>query len=295
MVDPTGGYSIHNGEEHNNGDLTMNSYAGWMDAGFGSAATMYNFSKMDDWTTKGEYAGNYMESVLGSMTFKKTRYEDYTSDYKFTGPTIRYEWERTDNINVSHLMSDINAAFVGGGLVFPLKTAPLNNDWNSKSGMGTFGANRSQGKRLHAGRDLYTSPNADVLSMGTGTVIEVKYFYSGTYQVTVQHDYEIESGTKMIVRYGELDSKSISVKVGDKVSANQTLGKTGFLNTKGEPILRIAGKPVYMLHLEIFTGKLGTDLEMRPLTDKSNLPFMRRGDLIDPVNILNSTLSTLQK
>ena len=124
-------------------------------------------------------------------------------------------------------------------LSFPLRNAPTNSEggtfseYNYESSQGanmtTFGSNRSSGKRKHAARDLYTDGSQDVLSMTSGTVLDVKAFYAGTYQITIQHDHQVVEGSNVILRYGELDGESINIKVGDKVKQGQVIGKTGKL------------------------------------------------------------------
>lgn len=196
-------------------------------------------------------------------------------------------------------LSNVYHKYVSSELIFPLKTLPLNYkngffrafDFTASSGthQATFKSNRDNGARLHAARDLYTEPYAEIIAMTHGKVIDVAPFYMGTSQITIEHTYSIDGENKMIVRYGEVDPLSIAVKIGDWVNKGQVIGKTGKLIKNGKPLMVINGKVVYMLHLEIYTGKLGNNVAVNKLTTSGN-KFTRRADLIDPIDILKLAL-----
>ncbi len=181
-------------------------------------------------------------------------------------------------------------------LLFPLRVTPLNvaggfySDYNYEAAQGTnqatFKANRKG--RKHAARDLYTEPLTEIYAMGKGVVTSISSYYLGTNQVTVLHDYEIESGFKMYARYSELDPKSIKVKVGDPVDHTTLLGKTGFLNKAGKALLTIKQKTVYMMHFEIYTGTIKGTPPLNTAGQKGANVFQRREDLIDPLAILQA-------
>lgn len=183
-------------------------------------------------------------------------------------------------------------------IIFPLKVKPRNDKngmwgsyhWEVKgpndrgATQVVYGRNRSNGTRKHAARDLYTEPFAEVVAICSGKILEVSAFYCKTDQVTVLH--HTTDGRSFIVRYGELDSSSIAIKVGDSVIQGQMLGKTGkLLGANNTPLLEIGGSTVYMLHFEYYTGEKGLNLAT-PLTMRSNMPFQRRQDLEDPLDIL---------
>lgn len=179
------------------------------------------------------------------------------------------------------------------GIVFPLLVKPENdpgNKWGTsyywaaaqRNNMATFNSNRSGGRR-HAGRDLYTKPLETVVAMCAGEVLNVSPFYSRTDQVTILHT--TADGKKFMVRYGELDPASITVKAKDKVVQKQVLGKTGkLLDSQSKPLLKLNGTIVYMLHFEVYSGDAGWNLNS-PLTNSST-PFKRRSDLLDPLTLL---------
>jgi len=175
-------------------------------------------------------------------------------------------------------------------IVFPLLVKPENdkeNKWGTNyywadkqcTNQTTYYAWRSNKTRRHAGRDLYTNPFTSVVAVCDGEVLEIKIFYAETFQVTIKH--ETNDGRKFIIRYGELDPNSITVKEKDFITQGQYLGKTGKL--KG--IVVIPDFEIYMLHFEYYTGSLGLDIN-NPLSDNSK-PFQRRIDLSDPLVILN--------
>ena len=153
--------------------------------------------------------------------------------------------------------------------------------------MATYMYPRDNGLRLHAARDLYTEPATEVYSMASGIITFISDYYFQTNQITIQHDYELENGKKIYVRYAELDPSSIILNVGDKVTAGQLLGKTGFLkNEDGSAYLIRTSKIVYMMHLEIYKGTIdGTPPNNTKGLPNANL-FKRREDLIDPLELL---------
>ncbi len=183
-------------------------------------------------------------------------------------------------------------------IIFPLLVKPENDkdkkwykirNWAAKAGvnMATFNSDRSNKTRKHAGRDLYTKPLETVVAIADGVVLEVKAFYSDTDQVTIRHT--TKDGRDFIIRYGELDPKSITVKKGDKITQKKEIGKTGKLlkTIKGKkiPLMKIGNDIVFMIHFEHYSGALGFDLTKNSLTN-GNKPFMRRSDLVDPLGIL---------
>jgi len=185
-------------------------------------------------------------------------------------------------------------------VIFPLLVKPENDignkwgktrNWTAKQGanMTTFNSNRDSGRRKHAGRDLYTNSLETVVAISDGLVLEVRSFYCETNQVTIRHT--LKDGRDFIIRYGELDPKSISVKAGDTVKQKQKLGETGKLlkylknQKKFVPLMEINDITVFMLHFEHFSGLLKFDLTKKPLSDNSK-PYNRRADLTDSLAIL---------
>ncbi|HEX8576027.1 MAG TPA: peptidoglycan DD-metalloendopeptidase family protein [Flavobacterium sp.] len=179
-------------------------------------------------------------------------------------------------------------------IIFPLLVKPQNDTgkkWKDyywaaaqRDNMVIFNANRTGGRR-HGARDLYTEPFTEVVAICDGVVLDVKLFYDKTDQVTINH--KTKDGREFIIRYGELDPGSIGVKVGDKVIQKQKLGTTGkLIKPDGKPRLKINGTIVYMVHFEYFTASVSKGVVNNPLTDRSKMPFQRRSDLSDPLNIL---------
>lgn len=186
-------------------------------------------------------------------------------------------------------------------IIFPLLVKPENDDmkkwgkarnWATQPGnnMATYNAGRSGTTRKHAGRDLYTNPLETVVAIADGEVLEVRDFYCETHQVSIRHT--LKDGRDFIIRYGELDPKSIKVKKGDKVVQKQELGKTGkllkYIKKTHEyvPLMKLNGETIYMLHFEYFTGSIGFNLDKNPLTDKGERNHQRRRDVFDALPIL---------
>lgn len=157
------------------------------------------------------------------------------------------------------------------GLLYPLVTKAT-ADFHT--GARRFGSNRASGRK-HGGIDLYAPAGTIVRAMADGKVIQVYKFYAGTSAVEIDHG-------SFIVRYGEIDSHpdNIFAEQGDTIKRGEKIGKVGKL---------IGIKvPSNMLHLEIYNSTLSP--RDSPLTDKDNLPYQRRNDLIDPTVSIENAL-----
>ncbi len=154
------------------------------------------------------------------------------------------------------------------GLLYPL---PVKATADYHTGARRFGSRRSDGKRKHAGIDLYAPLGTIVRAMADGVVIQVYPFYCETSAIEVDHG-------DFIARYGEVDSKNanIFVKKKQKIKRGDPLGKVGKL--VGISV------PSNMLHLEMYAS--GED-PTKPggkarLTQSENSPYQRRTDVFDP-------------
>jgi len=151
-------------------------------------------------------------------------------------------------------------------MYFPLKFRPEESYHERPR---KFGAPRSQGKRKHAGCDLYAPVGTPVFAVADGTVISAYPFYLGTWAVEVDH-------IEFVVRYGEVQ-KTLGprIKPGAKVGAGDHIGQIG----------RLEGLKISMVHFEMYSGK-----GKGPLTVKSSQGFQRRSDLMDPTSYLDHAL-----
>lgn len=148
---------------------------------------------------------------------------------------------------------------------FPLPARP---SVSYKTGMRRFGSNR-RGERKHAGCDLYAPVGMPIYAMDEGEVLKDVYaFYLGTHALEVQHP-------NFVARYGEISQVAGNLKKGDKVSKGQIIAYVGELKSLN----------MSMLHLELYSGDATGSL-----TDRSNSPYKRRRDLIDPTPILDRAL-----
>ncbi len=161
---------------------------------------------------------------------------------------------------------------------FPFSTMTAHS-WTT--GARRFAADRSGGKRAHAGCDLYYPKGTTIYAVAGGMVTRGPYdFYAQTSALEVDHG-------SFIVRYGEVQ-KATLVKEGDAVVAGQAIATVGHL--VGITV------PSDMLHFEMY-GKSGTGT----LTDKTassakradGVSFQRRSDLIDPTTYLNKWSTNL--
>ena len=145
---------------------------------------------------------------------------------------------------------------------FPLSSRPTQS---YKEGMRAFGGSRSKGRK-HAGCDLYAPIGTAIYAMADGVILKPRYaFYLGTFALEVKHD-------DFVARYGELGGAGPKFEVGSTVKRGDLIGYVG----------KLRGLNMSMLHLELYSGK-----SEGGLTNRSNPPFMRRNDLIDPTPILD--------
>lgn len=177
-------------------------------------------------------------------------------------------------------------------VIFPFSVKPLNeaggtfqNDWTlpAESNAACFGRQRSA-DRKHAGRDLYAHDLTDVYAIAPGKVLLVKDFYMKTSAISVHH--KTSDGREFLVRYGEVDPSSITVKAGDQIDQGHKIAKTGILRKPDNSRLIVTqNKSVSMLHFELYTGSGGLD-NATNLTEKSSTPYQRRSDLVDALPLL---------
>jgi murein DD-endopeptidase MepM/ murein hydrolase activator NlpD len=159
-----------------------------------------------------------------------------------------------------------------GQTYFPFGALP-GVDWTS--GMRAFGANRSSGRRAHAGCDLYFPQGTWIHAVTDGRVVRGPYyFYAETYALEVDH------GDRLI-RYCEVQPGP-PTRAGDLVQAGQRIARVG----------RLVGinVPSDMLHIEVYdktaTGELTVRAETASAKRADNVAFGRRRDLVDPTQLL---------
>lgn len=147
--------------------------------------------------------------------------------------------------------------------VFPVR------NWdrgNYRTGVRSFGANRSGGRRKHAAVDLYAPVGSPVCAVEDGTVVEAGAFYLGTWAVVVRH-------AGFVARYGEVQPRlAPGITAGASVKAGDVLGYVGRMN----------GLNISMLHFEMYRGT-----EAGPLTRRDLMPFQRRADLMNPTEYVD--------
>jgi murein DD-endopeptidase MepM/ murein hydrolase activator NlpD len=134
-----------------------------------------------------------------------------------------------------------------------------------RTGARYFGANRPHGRK-HAGVDLIAPVGRPIHAIADGTVIQAPYyFYTGTNALEVHHP---GVGT---VRYGEINMHQVvRLRAGQQVRQGDLIAYVGRLDSGSS-----------MLHFELYsgTGRGG-------LTVRSNPPYQRRSDLINPTTLM---------
>jgi murein DD-endopeptidase MepM/ murein hydrolase activator NlpD len=145
---------------------------------------------------------------------------------------------------------------------FPLPFIPK---YSYHTGGRFFGAPRTRGRR-HAACDLIAPLGTEVYAIDAGVVvIGSTAFYRGTNALAIRH----RNG--QIVRYCEILPKDKSnPPAGAVVTAGQLIGHVGKMFVDS------------MLHLELYAGTAEGNL-----TDRSNSPYQRRADLLDPTPLLD--------
>lgn len=202
------------------------------------------------------------------------------------GSTAEQVGQRANNEDVPHSTNE-RGEVKTVGVTRPLAGSPLRTNMlfplpkrpavSYKTGARVFGYRRTT-KRKHAGRDLYAPLGTTVRAMDDGVVLAVNGFYCQTDEVVIDHG-------GFIVRYGEvrpardLPGKKHFVSVGDRVKRGQKIAEVGDLVGIDAPC---------MLHIEMYATAEG--VARSPLTDKQNLPFMRRADLVDPLATLEAAV-----
>jgi murein DD-endopeptidase MepM/ murein hydrolase activator NlpD len=148
---------------------------------------------------------------------------------------------------------------------FPLPFVPRLDYHPSRGHNRHFRARRPKG-RLHAGCDLVAPRGTPVFAIDDGIVEEyAPSFFRGTSAISVRHP-------GYVARYCELDPASVAaLRPGMKVRAGQQIAAVGKMSHDS------------MLHFELYSGKSRGALTMR-----TNPPFQRRYDLLDPTAFLDT-------
>jgi hypothetical protein len=145
---------------------------------------------------------------------------------------------------------------------FPL---PFNPQLSYKTGGRCFGAPRARGRR-HAACDLIAPLGTEIYAIDAGVVVVASTpFYRNTSAMAIRH----KNG--QIVRYCEILTKdSVQLREGATVTAGQLIAHVGKMFVDS------------MLHFELYAGTADGDL-----TNRSNPPYQRRSDLLNPTPMLD--------
>ena len=270
----------------------------------------FTFSKTENTISKYQLLGGgksiylfneYQEFVLKLKEIIKNKYNNKLYTYQGKTPI---------KLNVSYKSE----------CIFPLTMEPVNSRnnsiysgyaWDRTEGIvqTMFGSNRDEGKRKHAGIDLYTgeTTSGEVVAIADGTILDARLFYNETYQISIYHEI---NGKPYIVRYGELkkiqNTKSL---IGKTVKQGDKLGETGVLIKNGKPMEILNNKPMCMLHFEVFNMEIdGVSIEelkkiegtgkyvlSNSSKEMSKPKYNRRKDIINPLSILKQGYEVSKK
>jgi len=151
--------------------------------------------------------------------------------------------------------------------VFPLSFVPARD--YSTGGL-RFGAKRSKGTRKHGGCDLIAPEGSKIYAVADGKItVYIKDFHHGTGAMVVEHD-------DFTVRYCEIKGIAKGLKRGSEVTCGQVIATVGMMYTSS------------MLHFEMYKGTSSGSY-----TNRSNPPYQRRDDLINPATYLDKWKSNL--
>ena len=265
----------------------------------------FTFSKTENTISKYQLLGGcksiylfneYQEFVLKLKEIIKNKYNNKLYTYQGKTPI---------KLNVSYKSE----------CIFPLTMEPVNSRsnsvysdyaWDRTEGIvqTMFGSNRTGGRK-HAGIDLYTgeTTSGEVVAIADGEVLDTGGFYCATNQITIYHEI---NGKPYIVRYGELFPNSIKHRKGDKVMQGDKLGETGALIEYGVIKIIVFGKPMRMLHFEVFNIEIdGISIDDLKRINKymlttscngmSKKEYNRRKDIINPLEILKQGYEASKK
>ncbi len=140
-----------------------------------------------------------------------------------------------------------------------------------------FGDPRSNGKRCHAGVDLYTKGPRHVVAIAAGTVVAIQHFYNchggSVDAIIVNHG-------NYVVNYGEVDTGKASVREGQQVKAGDILGYYSHCG---------------MVHFELYTKGTTTNARWYPPSGqtinskngcRTNYMATKPSNLMDPTETL---------
>jgi murein DD-endopeptidase MepM/ murein hydrolase activator NlpD len=131
----------------------------------------------------------------------------------------------------------------------------------------SFGWKRDGGARKHAACDLIAPKGTEIYAVEDGEVVSKPYpFYHGTFAL----EFKLTASGR-IVRYGEISKAAKGVAVGSKLKEGDVIAYVGKMYKSS------------MLHFEMYEGTAAGGL-----TDRSNPPFQRRKDLMNPTDYLDS-------
>lgn len=142
----------------------------------------------------------------------------------------------------------------------------------------------SQPGRLHGGIDLYAPHGTKVFACEAGAVI-----FPGPYKFVNYSNQadgwvyavEIRANDGRILRYCEMEFLP-AIKPGYQVAEGECIGSLKAMKGLSAP-----GN--CMLHFEMYSGKQAGPLTVRQFPGgATNLPFMRRADLLDPSDYMDA-------
>jgi murein DD-endopeptidase MepM/ murein hydrolase activator NlpD len=195
--------------------------------------------KLDLETTKTKQEGTAKE-LAARKSDREAKYnqsikllkdlEKNESDYKkYYNQLEREEAQERDGLNKLIEELSKNSQYIGGKLTWP---APGYTRITSPYGMRMHPILHV--KKMHYGVDIGAPLNASIVAANTGTVIVAKYHYSYGNYIVIDHG----GGTATL--YAHLNK--ILVKVGQKVSKGQTIGKAGSTGDSTGPHLHFEVK-----------------------------------------------------
>jgi murein DD-endopeptidase MepM/ murein hydrolase activator NlpD len=210
---------------------------------------------------------NFRSSLLEASK-PKTEEHSYGVRYQKANNYVAYKAMSVASANAQNLLSGMsNSNQTTNNPSGQRGRFPLDESVNSYLKYpGRFSDPRDGGIRMHGGTDLYAPVGTNVFAVKDGTVIQNPYAFNTKFDFALEINH-----SDFIGRYCEINVLS-GIRAGSIITQGQLIGT----------VAKMPGYKQTMLHFEMYSGDA-----TGPLTDRANLPYMRRSDLIDPTHFLN--------
>jgi murein DD-endopeptidase MepM/ murein hydrolase activator NlpD len=217
---------------------------------------------MNQWTRVFSLFGKAEEAALRILIKSTCWWDDVATNVQnFPSNPFVYHWHP---VAFLEQMSKMDIPFL-----FPLRQrVDSYKNWPGRFRDGRDDDGDEIYERKHAGCDLYAPVGTEILAVKDGQVLLGPVdFYKGTCELQIDHG-------EFIARYCEIQStKAPGIEDGALIKQGQVVGYIG----------QLKGMNKSMLHFELYSKESSGNL-----TNRSNAPYQRRSDLMDPTPKLDA-------